>query len=460
MESKVEAAVGMSRKWDARDAGREVAETAIRNLTLPPDFFLLFSTIHYEKYGGFQEFLSGVWDVLPKDTPLVGGTVTGFINNYGCFSRGASALAVSYPCMDVAVGVGKNTKRNPNRAAKQYAEMIQNGLKESPYKNKFLLNFISGPVVPSIPGVGQKKYIRSGFVSKFAMQALNLSQALIQKGLGREDEIFEETVKQLPGYQMILGTSMDDHRGINNYQFFNDKILTNAVVNLALATDIDLGVCTTHGMKETDLHFTITKLGVQNHAICKINDKPAVPELLRLLHWPEGFLSEETMMHTLLYYPISLKRNGRAVPVVMPLIMKDSIVVPCIIDDGEVSILTVSGKDLINAVKENLHFFDEIQPEFGLFSACMTILQTLGDKTNIVQEELCKYFKDKSFLLFYSAGEGTYSPTKDITYANMSFNTAVFGHKTSMNSNSFSKFIEKEKSSQDNILIEGGSKFI
>jgi len=135
-------------------------------------------------------------------------------------------------------------------------------------------------------------------------------------------------------------------------------------------------------------------------------------------------------MHTILYYPISLKRNGRAVPVVMPLIMKDSIFVPCIIDDGEVSILTVSGKDLVNAVKENLHFFEGIQPEFGLFSACMTILQTLGDKTNIVQEELCKYFKDKSFLLFYSAGEGTYSPAKDITYANMSFNTAVFGHKT------------------------------
>ncbi len=134
------------------------------------------------------------------------------------------------------------------------------------------------------------------------------------------------------------------------------------------------------------------------------------------------------MSHTILYYPISLRRRGREVPIVMPVIMKDSIVVPCIIDDGEVSILTVSGKDLINAVKENLQFFDEIQPEFGLFSACMTILQTLGHKTNIIQEELHNYFKDKSFLLFYSAGEGTYSKEKDITYANMSINTAIFGH--------------------------------
>jgi hypothetical protein len=429
MELKIEASVGMSRKWDAREAGREVAETAIQNLTLPPDFFLLFSTIHYEKYGGFQEFLNGIWDVIPKETPLIGGTVTGFMNNYGCFSRGASALAVSYPYMDVAVGAGRNTKRNPYRAAKKCANMIQNDLKESVYKNKFLLNFISGPVMPSIPGIGQKKYIQSGFISKFATQALGLSQKLFQKGLAREDEIFEETARRLPDYQMILGTSNDDYRAMNNYQFFNDEILTNSVVNLGLATNLDFDVCTTHGMKETNHNFTITKLGAGNHAIRKINGKPAVPELLRLLDWPEGFLTEETMLHSIVYYPISLKRNGRAVPVVMPLIMKDYIIVPCVIDDGKVSILTVSGKDLVNAVKENLQHFDEIQPEFGLFSTCMTILQTLGHKTYIIQEELCNYFKDKSFLLFYSAGEGTYTPTKDITYANMSFNTAIFGHQ-------------------------------
>ena len=357
MNLEIEASLGMSRKWNAREAGREVAETAIKNLTLPPDFFLLFSTIHYEKYGGFQEFLNGVWDILPKKTPLIGGTVAGFINNYGCFSRGASALAVSCPCMDVAVGVGRNTKRNPYRAAKQCTQMIRDGLKESSYKNKFLLNFISGAVMPSIPGVGQKKYIRSGFISNFAKQALSLSQALVQKGLGREDEVFEETVKQLPNYQMILGTSMDDIQGMKNYQFFNDEILTNTVVNLGLSTDLDLNVCTTHGMKETDLHFTITKLGAKNHAICKINSKPAVPELLRLLNWPEGFLNEQTMTpyHSLLSNII--KTKWKSSPSRYATYYEGFYIVPCIIDDGDVSILTVSGKDLINSGKRKFTIF-------------------------------------------------------------------------------------------------------
>jgi hypothetical protein len=114
-ETSIEAAVGVSEKWDAREAGREVAESTLSKMDSNPDFFLLFSTIHYEKHGGFQEFLDGVWEVLPKNTPLIGGTVAGFVNNYGCFTRGATALSVSYPNMDVILGFGKNTKRNPKK---------------------------------------------------------------------------------------------------------------------------------------------------------------------------------------------------------------------------------------------------------------------------------------------------------------------------------------------------------
>jgi hypothetical protein len=427
MSVDIEAAVGVSREWDALKAGREVARTAIEGLSRPPDVVLLFSTIHYERYGGFRKFLEGVWEVLPQGTQLMGGTVPGFINNYGCFSRGASALAISSPHLDVAIGVGRNSKRNPLRAARQSADMVCIGLEESLYENRFLLNFISGPVMPSMPGVGQKKYVRSGFLSRFAIQMLGLSQTLVQKGLGREDEVFDETVHQLPEYQMILGTSMDDYRGMRNYQFLNDQVVSNVVLNFGLATDLDMGVCTTHGMKETNLHFNVTKLGARNHAILEINGKPAVPELLRLLDWPEDFLNEETMLHTILYYPISLKRHGRSVPVVTPLIMKDYIFTPCVIDKGEVSILTVSGRDLISAVQENLRSFQGLEPEFGLFSACMTILATLGRRTTMIHQELQQYFGDKPFLLFYSAGEGTYTQDKQITYANMSFNAAIFG---------------------------------
>ncbi|MGF3555197.1 MAG: FIST N-terminal domain-containing protein [Thermoplasmatota archaeon] len=429
IEPKFEAAVGMSRKWDAHEAGREVAETAIQKLSRPPDFFLLFSTIHYEKHGGFQEFLDGVWDVLPKGTPLVGGTVAGFMNNYGVYVHGATALAVSYPNMDVAIGYGKNTKRNPKRAAHQSVEMIKNKLAGSQYKNKFLFNFVSGPELMRIPGQGYKKVINSGFMSRFIMLAFNTSQTIFQKGLGREDEIFEEITRILPNYSMLLGTSWDDYRGIHNYQFFNNNIFANSVLNLGISTDLDLDVCTNHGMKETGIKLKVTKLSRDKHIIHKINGQPARKELLHLLDWPQDFLSEKTMTRTILYYPISYKRSGREVPIVTPGFIRDSILVPCKIDGGNVSILTVSGKKLIDAAKDNLDFFNNIQPDFGLFSACITVLGTLGFKTDFIRKEMLKYFEEKPFILFWSAGEGTYSPKESITYANMSFNTAIFGHK-------------------------------
>ena len=427
-KQEVEAAVGMTRKWDAREAGREVARNTIKQLNSPPNFFLLFSTIHYKDHGGFEEFLNGVWDVLPKGTPLVGGTVAGFMNNYGCYARGATALAVSYPHMDVVLGLGRNTKRNPKKAVKQCVDTIQKGLGSSQYKNKFLLNFISGPELIKIPGHGYKKVIDSGFVSKFVTQVFGISQYLFQKGIGREDEVFDELIEKLPDYHMVMGTSVDDHKGIINYQFFNDKILTNSIVNLGLATDLDVDVCTTHGMKNTDIKFEITKLSKNKHIIYKINNKPAVPELYKLLDWPEGFLNEETMHHRILYYPISLKRHGREVPIVMPAILKDFIVTPCLIDEGEVSILTINGSNLVEAMNNNLKSFGDLQPEFGLCSTCLTILQTIGYRMQIVREDMLEYFKEKPFLMFFCAGEGTYSPTKDITYANMSYNTAIFGY--------------------------------
>ena len=77
IETKLETSIGISRRWDAREAGKEVAEMTIQKLRSPPNFFLLFSTIHYKDHGGFQEFLEGVWEVLPAGTPLIGGTVAG-----------------------------------------------------------------------------------------------------------------------------------------------------------------------------------------------------------------------------------------------------------------------------------------------------------------------------------------------------------------------------------------------
>jgi len=421
-------AIGLSRKWDAREAGREVARLTLKELSRPPKCFLLFATIHYVDNGGLDELLNGVWDVLPEGTPLIGGTVPGFINNFGCFTRGATAMAVSHSDVDVAVGCGHNTKRNPRKAVEKSTTMLRNEFASSEYVNKFMLNFVSGPQLLSIPGIGYKKVITSGIISSVIRSVFNVSHLLFQKGIGREDEILEQAVKSLPDYHMILGTSMDDYKGIRNFQFINTEVVTNSLVNLGISTDMMIDVKTTHGMKKTELNFDITKLSRNRHFIHSINNKPAIKELSRLLNWPEDFVSDKTLFNTILYYPISFHYNGREVPVVMPAVFKDSIMAPCMIDDGEVSILTVDGKSLISSFKECLQKLDITHPEFGLFSTCVTIMQTLGYKINVFREEIIRYLGGKPFIMFFSAGEGSYSPKKNLTYANMSFNSAIFGY--------------------------------
>jgi hypothetical protein len=429
IETKLEASVGMSRKWDAREAGREVAETAIQNLSRPPDFFLLFSTIHYEKHGGFQELLSGVWDVLPEGTPLVGGTFSGFANNKGCFTRGATALAVSSPEMDIVIGYGRNTKRNPKKAAQQCAAMIEKKLKNSSYKNKFLFNLISASELPDMPPFNTKKIIRQGFSIKIFSKLFGFSQYIFQKGTGRDDEVMKEMIQNFPDYCMLGGGTIDNGPNLKNFQFFNNTILTNSIVTLGIRTNHKLDVQTTHNMKKTDINFTITKTSKDGRIIDKINGQPAASELQRLLKWPDDSFNDDTWYKTTYYFPIGFHvddKKDEFHPRIIGAIYGDSLITVISSKDQRGCILTIDGRNLLKAIDDNLQSFS-FSPRFGLISSCTTRLETLGDKIYNEQERIKKYFGNNPFIEFYVGGESTYSPEKGLTFANISFNSALFG---------------------------------
>ena len=427
-ESEMEVALGMSRKWDAREAGREVAREVIQKLNTPPSFFVLFSTIHYEKHGGFQELLNGVWDVLPKGTLLVGGTVTGFMNNYGCYARGVTALAVSSTEMDVTIGYGKNTKRNPKKAARQCAKMIKEGLKNSQYENGFLLNLISASELPNIPVLGRKKIYTEGFSTKILLRLFGFSQYVLQKGVGRDDEVIEEMTKHLPEFNMLGGGTLDNGENLNNFQFFNKKVLTNTIVSLGIKTKCRLDVFTTHNMKNTGINFKITKTSKDGRIIHEINGKPAASELSRLLNWPKGFLNEESWYKITYYFPLGFKidqSEDTIGPRVIGGIFGQSLATVIRSKDPNASILTIDGRSLLKTIDDNLKIFPN-KPAFGLVSSCSTRLITMGDKIYQAKDHIQRYFGEKPFIVFYVGGESTYSPQKGLNYVNMSFNSAVF----------------------------------
>ncbi len=425
---KLEASVGMSRKWDAREAGKEVARSTIEKLSEPPDFLVLFSTIHYKDHGGFQELLNGVYDVLPEDVPLVGGTVRGFSNTYGCYVRGATSLAVSSKNMDVAIGIGNNTKRNPKKAAIKCAEMIKSGLKNSTYKNSFLLNIISGAEVPNMPPLGRKKVIEPGAAPKALMKMFSFSQYVLQMGAARDEEVTEEMISQLPKFSMLGGATLDNGPGFRSYQFCRKEVLKNAIVSLGIKTSNNLFVQTTHNMKKTNITFKITKTNKDGRIIHEINGKPALSELLRLLNWPKEILNEDTWLKTTFYFPIGGKYNEdykEDVPHIIGIILGESLLLTYKSKDPDASILTIDGKRLLDTIDFNLSSM-KIQPEFGLISSCTTRLETMGNRIYQARYRISKYMKDSPFIVFYVGGESTYSPEKGLNYANMSFNSAIF----------------------------------
>jgi len=419
------AAVGLSRQWDARKAGREVANRTLEKLGCDPDFFLLFSTIHYEKYGGFQEFLNGVWEVLPEGTPLVGGVVPGFTTPYGSYMRGASALAVSYANMDAVVGVGHNTKRNPRKAAKEVISAIKKKLDNSQYPNKFIYCLISSSLVMDLPIIGRKKIIKNSILSKILTYSLNFTH-YFQKGLGREDEVLERIVEEFPDYSILGGSSMDGMDFIQNYQFFNKTVSSNSVVLLAISTDLGIYTSFDHGMKKSGVILNVTRLDKNRHVIKEINNKPAVQEFLRVLSWPSDFLDEKKVYTTVPYYPLGFDKGDYIRPAVTPYFFGNYILTSYPVEDNNVHILTGSGGTIINSIRTTLEKSGIVKPKLGLFSECATRVYTLGSHVYKEQDYLKSFFKDTPFLVLYMGGECSYTNDKILIYGNELFCSTLF----------------------------------
>ena len=399
----------MSRKWEAREAGREVAREVIQKLKTPPSFFLLFSTIHYEKHGGFEEFLAGVWEVLPKGTPLIGGTVVGFMNNFGCYTRGCSAIAVSYPHMDVSIGVGHNTKRNPEKAAKECAHAILNGLKDSKYSESFLFQLVSGATIPHFPGVGSSFIIKGKYKSSLAAKLIETSTKKLQNGIGREEEVLDEMSKIIEKSFIISGSASDDMKLSGNYQFINKEVMTNSVVAIGMKTDRELNVKYSHGFhKISNEKLIITDSSFDRKIIKKINGNDAVKEFIKSINWFDDMLDERLHRKTF-FFPLGFEYPDKTIsPSAIGAVLGGGFSFSYRTPSDELFVLTASGKSIVKAIDDCIN--NDSILTFGI--SCCANLVTLGDSIYQVQKNIKN--KLDSFLFVFTLGEGVFIPHEKI----------------------------------------------
>lgn len=424
----LEAALGMSRKWDAREAGREVAETAIKGLHEPPSFFLLFSTIHYEKHGGFQEFLNGVWEVLPKETPLIGGTVAGFINNYGCYTRGAAGLAVSYSHMNIAIGIGKNTRRKPKEASERCAKEISSKQKRN-YNINILLNVLAGPVRIYFFGRSLPVVTKKGFIAKFGSKYLEMSSKLLQNANALEEEVIKNLSEHLQDHIIFGGSSADSNDMIVNYQFAGNKVIEHSLVGMSINTDLKIDYAHTDGLRSTGIKFKVTETAFDSRIIKKLDGKPAAETFFGSIGVSKDRL-DDRILKTTFFYPLGFKaKDGYICPDAIGAILNDSIAVNYSVESDEIELLTTSGKMLISSVDEAVNSLKIRNPKFGLIISCLARLDTLGRNIFLVRERLLEYFKETPFLLIYCGGENIRFPNEESHHFNETFNILVCDNK-------------------------------
>lgn len=416
------AAVGLSRKWDAREAGREVARDALDRLGDRPKFVVLACTYEYFKNGGYEELLSGVWETLPEDTKLIGGTVSGFIIHRGCFNRGVVMLAVSGD-MDVASGIGRNTKGNPQKAGRRAAEAIREQLADSKYRHGFAIDFTSGPLLlKNMPLIGKRKVSNSKLMGWFISFTLPI-MGRFGWGNGREEMVREEFTRVLSDFKALGISTWDNAHYTYHRQFHGKDVYNNSIVALGFKSDFDAYVKTGFGLHKTDKSFMVTKMDKTYRVIKKINGRPAREEYLRILGWKPHVINEHHTKRTFFVLP-SFEKDGVLYPEVTSMFFGDYIIVGRRIDDPKLTMLTASGKSLLGAVDEALEDFSG-RPLLAMISECAARQEALGSNIFLEKEKIENYFGDIPYFLLFAAGESTYTPKQGCRHKHESFNVAV-----------------------------------
>ena len=416
-------AVGTSTLKNSYEAGKEVGEKLLKKLNCKPNLVLLFSTLHYNKYeGGLKDLLKGIWSVLPDDTQLAGETVAGFLNNDGCYASGVTALAISYPNMNVTIGHGKNTKRNPKKAARHAVKMIKTNIKNE-YKNKFIFSFISGAKNPDLPGVKNTNIINSKIKARMMLSMLAFMQKVFQLGMGREEEVLENIVKELPDFNIIHSSSYSMPPFNENYHFYNKEVVNEHAVFVAIDTDLDFYMNFATGAEKTDIDFKITKMNKKRTVVKKLNNKSPLNEYIGKMGWTYEKFQEFKWVDIASKYPPGYIKNNKIILRPPIMILGDYMGFLTKIEKNDIFITKVTPDQMVCAVDEILK---PNKPDFGFFTSCIARRDFLGMKIFKVQEKMKNYFGNKDFLLVYNAGEGIYKPADGFYFLNETITCAIF----------------------------------
>jgi len=225
----IKAGVGRSNNPDAIKAGAEACKQALSRAG-GADLIIVFSTVAYDQ----TKILEGVKSIS-KDIPLVGCSDSGEITTEGPVSKHVAVMTLNTPDIEWTVGVGKGTDKDSHKAGAMAAKEV-------------------------------KKKAR-GEISLFMM----LLDGLAENGAAAVRGVQEVFGKNFP---IMGGSAGDDFLFKKTYEYYNDQVLTNAVVGIGLSGKFSFGVGVRHGWEPIGLPMKVTK--AEGAKLIEVNNRPAL----------------------------------------------------------------------------------------------------------------------------------------------------------------------------------------
>lgn len=366
----IKAGVGRSNNSDPVKAGAEAAKEALEQAGNKAKLFMVFSTVAHQQ----EKMLQGVRTVA-KTTPLVGCSTSGEITNKGPVSGYVAVMALDSDQIEFSLGLGKGTEKDSFLAGKQAAKEVKNKAEEP--------------------------------ISLFMM----LLDGLAENGAAAVRGVQEVFGKNFP---IMGGSAGDDFLFKQTYEYYNDQVLSRAVVGLGLAGKFSFGVGVRHGWEPIGLPMKVTK--AKGSKLIEINNRPALSIYQDYFGKQAEELIKEPIARMAYTYPLGMSIEGSPELLIRDVVIaneKGEITCAAEIPEGsEIRLMLGDPEKAIQAAKEAAENAKSqlkgAEPKVVFVFDCMARCKLLGQGIR-TQDEISAITKvlgeEVPLIGFYTYGE-------------------------------------------------------
>jgi hypothetical protein len=255
--------LGSAQGGDAATVGADVARTAIAGPD--PRLLVVFSSQAYD----LPALLAGIRSVA-GDTPVVGCSTAGEIATAGPQDAGVVVVAFGGEGFSVATSMARNSSRGLRAAGAQAASALD----RLEHREHTVLLLLSDGLAGD-----QQEIVRGAY---------------------------EVAGAAVP---LVGGSAGDDLAMCATNQFFDDEVLRDAVIGVALSSDAPFGIGVRHGWRTVGEPLVVTSSA--NAVVHSLNDRPALDVYLERLGAPAAAHTDPAAFTQFaMTHPLGLSRRS------------------------------------------------------------------------------------------------------------------------------------------------------